>query len=76
VWSFYLPDDAVIGFIITNITSVLMGILVTMKKVMGVVYVLLEVALEDGGYCDHVLWRLTLFENSTCTLTFLLHKNN
>jgi hypothetical protein len=31
VWSFYVPDDAVIGFIITNITSVLMGILVAMN---------------------------------------------
>lgn len=28
VWSFYLPDDAITGFVITNITSVLMGILV------------------------------------------------
>lgn len=28
---FYLPDDAVSGFIITNITSVLMGILVAMN---------------------------------------------
>ncbi len=28
---FYLPDDAVAGFIITNITSVLMGILVAMN---------------------------------------------
>jgi hypothetical protein len=28
--TFYLPDDAVIGFILTNITSVLMGILVAM----------------------------------------------
>jgi hypothetical protein len=28
--TFYLPDDAVTGFILTNITSVLMGILVAM----------------------------------------------
>jgi len=28
---FYLPDDAVVGFIITNITSVLMAILVSMN---------------------------------------------
>src|SRR5207237_427765 len=28
---FYLPDDAVAGFVITNITSVLMGILVAMN---------------------------------------------
>src|SRR5262249_20134318 len=31
VWSFYLPDDAITGFVITNITSVLMGILVAMN---------------------------------------------
>jgi hypothetical protein len=29
--TFYLPDDAVTGFILTNITSVLMGILVTLN---------------------------------------------
>src|SRR5215831_9985558 len=31
VVTFYLPDDAITGFIITNITSVLMGILVAMN---------------------------------------------
>ncbi|MGN6349970.1 MAG: hypothetical protein ACTHJ7_07585 [Candidatus Nitrosocosmicus sp.] len=31
ILSFYLPDDAVNGFIITNITSFLMGILVAMN---------------------------------------------
>ena len=31
VVTFYLPDDAVTGFILTNITSVLMGILVAMN---------------------------------------------
>ena len=29
--SFYLPDDAIPGFILTNITSILMGILVAMN---------------------------------------------
>jgi hypothetical protein len=29
--TFYLPDDVVAGFIITNVTSVLMGILVAMN---------------------------------------------
>jgi hypothetical protein len=28
---FYLPDDAVAGFIITNITSILMGLLIAMN---------------------------------------------
>lgn len=31
VVTFYLPDDAITGFILTNITSVLMGILVAMN---------------------------------------------
>jgi hypothetical protein len=31
ILSFYLPDDAITGFILTNITSVLMGILVAMN---------------------------------------------
>ena len=31
VVTFYLPEDAVTGFIITNVTSVLMGILVAMN---------------------------------------------
>jgi hypothetical protein len=31
VLTFYLPDDAVVGFIVTNITSVLIGILVAMN---------------------------------------------
>jgi hypothetical protein len=31
VATFYLPDDAITGFILTNITSILMGILVAMN---------------------------------------------
>ena len=31
VFTFYLPDDAVTGFVITNITSMLMGIVVAMN---------------------------------------------
>ncbi|MGC2484389.1 MAG: hypothetical protein WA398_11575, partial [Nitrososphaeraceae archaeon] len=30
VWVFYLPEDAIISFILTNISAVLMGILVSM----------------------------------------------
>src|ERR671932_192072 len=29
--TFYLPDDAIVGFILTNITSILMGMLVAMN---------------------------------------------
>ena len=31
IWIFYLPDDAVFGFILTNITAVLVGIVVSMN---------------------------------------------
>jgi hypothetical protein len=31
VWVFYLPDDAIFGFILTNITAVLVGIVVSMN---------------------------------------------
>jgi hypothetical protein len=27
IWIFYLPDDAITGFILTNITSILLDIL-------------------------------------------------
>ena len=31
IWVFYLPDDAIFGFILTNITAVLVGIVVSMN---------------------------------------------
>ena len=31
IWIFYLPDDAVFGFILTNITAVLVGIVLSMN---------------------------------------------
>jgi hypothetical protein len=31
VWVFYLPEDAVTGFVLTNITAILIGILVSMN---------------------------------------------
>ncbi|HEY7778505.1 MAG TPA: hypothetical protein VIA09_08190, partial [Nitrososphaeraceae archaeon] len=31
IWIFYLPEDAIVGFILTTIISVLMGILVSMN---------------------------------------------
>src|SRR5919106_1754933 len=31
IWVFYLPEDAIIGFILTNITAILVGILVIMN---------------------------------------------
>ena len=31
VWTFYLPEDAVLGFILTNLSSILLGILISMN---------------------------------------------
>ncbi|MGZ5551335.1 MAG: hypothetical protein ACXWE7_11170 [Nitrososphaeraceae archaeon] len=31
VWTFYLPEDAILGFILTNISSILLGILISMN---------------------------------------------
>ena len=31
IWTFYLPEDALTGFILTNISSILLGILVSMN---------------------------------------------
>jgi hypothetical protein len=31
IWIFYLPEDAIIGFILTTIVSILLGILVSMN---------------------------------------------
>ncbi len=31
IWVFYLPDDAIFGFILTNITAVLVGIVLSMN---------------------------------------------
>ena len=31
VWVFYLPEDALLGFVVTNITAILLGILISMN---------------------------------------------
>ena len=31
IWIFYLPDDAITGFLLTNIISILLGFLVSMN---------------------------------------------
>lgn len=31
VWLFYLPEDALLGFVVTNITAILLGILISLK---------------------------------------------
>ncbi|MGI8832790.1 MAG: hypothetical protein ACR2IS_09160, partial [Nitrososphaeraceae archaeon] len=43
VWVFYLPDDAIIAFVLTNISSVLLGILVSLN-----VYVVKHSKLRIG----------------------------
>ncbi len=41
VWTFYLPEDAISGFILTNISSILLGILISMN-----IYVIKTVKLK------------------------------
>lgn len=43
VWVFYLPDDALLGFIVTNVTAILLGILIIMN-----VYVIRTSRLNIG----------------------------
>lgn len=31
IWIFYIPDDAILGFILTNITAVLIGVVLSMN---------------------------------------------
>jgi hypothetical protein len=31
VWVFYLPEDALLGFVVTNITAILLGMLISMN---------------------------------------------
>jgi hypothetical protein len=44
IWIFYLPDDAITGFLLTNVTSILLGILVSMN-----LYVLKHSKMRSGG---------------------------
>ena len=59
VLAFYLPDDSVAGFIITNITSILMGILVAMN-----VYVIrnIKIKLDKSLFSGSILG----IASSTC----------
>jgi hypothetical protein len=43
IWVFYLPEDAITGFVLTNITSILLGIVVSMN-----LYVLKHSKLRAG----------------------------
>jgi hypothetical protein len=63
VVTFYLPDDAVTGFVITNITSVLMGILVAMN-----VYVIRNSKLK----LDRSLQDETTYEKFTYSTLILV----
>ncbi len=44
IWIFYLPDDAITGFLLTNIISILLGFLVSMN-----LYVLKYSKMRAGG---------------------------
>lgn len=44
IWIFYLPHDAITGFVLTNVSSILLGILISMN-----LYVLKHSKLRVGG---------------------------
>ena len=69
VLTFYLPDDAVTGFIITNITSVLMGILIAMN-----VYVIknTKIRLDKSLFSGSILGIASSACASCSSIGFLL----
>jgi hypothetical protein len=69
VLTFYLPDDAIAGFIITNITSALMGLLVAMN-----VYVIknTKVRLDKSLFSGSILGIASSACASCSSIGFLL----
>jgi hypothetical protein len=69
VLTFYLPDDAVTGFIITNITSALMGVLVAMN-----VYVIrnTKIRLDKSLFSGSILGIASSACASCSSIGFLL----
>ena len=67
--TFYLPDDAVTGFIITNITSALMGVLIAMN-----VYVIknTKVGLDKSLFSGSILGIASSACASCSSIGFLL----
>ena len=55
IWIFYLPEDALIGFILTTLISILMGILISMN-----IYVIRHSGLRIG--------RKSLFSGSSLSI--------
>jgi hypothetical protein len=69
VLTFYLPDDAIAGFIITNITSILMGILIAMN-----VYVIrnTKIRLDKSLFSGSILGIASSACASCSSIGFLL----
>jgi len=69
VLAFYLPDDAAVGFIITNITSALMGILIAMN-----VYVIRnsKIKLDKSLFSGSILGVATSACASCSSIGFLV----
>jgi hypothetical protein len=71
VFVFYLPDDAFVGFVLSNITAILLGIMVSMN-----IYVLRHSHRSDTSFASFFSGSTISVISSTCTscssLGFLL----
>ncbi|HEY6589267.1 MAG TPA: hypothetical protein VIY98_13320 [Nitrososphaeraceae archaeon] len=61
VWTFYLPEDAISGFILTNISSILLGILVSMN-----IYVINDAKLKISNKSSLLSGTTLGILSSTC----------
>jgi hypothetical protein len=61
VWTFYLPEDAISGFILTNISSILLGILISMN-----IYVIKDAKLKISNKSSLLSGTTLGILSSTC----------
>jgi hypothetical protein len=61
VWTFYLPEDAIPGFILTNISSILLGILISMN-----IYVIKDAKLKISNKSSLLSGTTLGILSSTC----------
>jgi hypothetical protein len=61
VWTFYLPEDAISGFILTNISSILLGILISMN-----IYVINDAKLKISNKSSLLSGTTLGILSSTC----------
>jgi hypothetical protein len=61
VWTFYLPEDAISGFILTNISSIFLGILISMN-----IYVIKDAKLKISNKSSLISGTTLGILSSTC----------